>query len=169
MPISASSSRDGSSSTTMAMFFIASRNRCGIDASASATWLSNFSRRIVLVPRPLPPGADDRRVVFTLVAHDADIAERLRLADPAAGEDQRGGRLRRAVGGPRGAELFLDVDRVVAFGDPDAIADAQHMAVDGQPRDAERVAEDDVGGLAADAGQLRERVHVGGHLAAVVV
>ena len=51
---------------------------------------------------------------------------------------------------------------------PMRFGDAQHVAIDRQPRHAERVAEHDVGGLAADARQLDQRVHVGRHLAAVL-
>src|SRR6185436_13193663 len=180
MPISRSSSRDGSSSTTIAMFFIASRNVRGIDASASATRLSNFSRCICfLIRRPLPPGSfipgllpaggNHRCVVVALIPDDADVAVRLRLADAAAVENQGVRGPRPAIFLHRGAELLLDFDRVVALGDADAVADAQDVAIDRQARHAERVSEDDVGGLAADAGKLRQRVHVGRHLAAVIV
>ena len=43
------------------------------------------------------------------------------------------------------------------------------MPIDGEPRHAERVAEDDVGGLAADAGKRGERVHVGRNISAVLL
>ena len=69
----------------------------------------------------------------------------------------------------RAAQLLLDDDRIVGFGDADAVRHAQHVPVDRQARDAERVAEHDVRRLAADARQLDERVHVGRHLAAVVL
>ena len=39
------------------------------------------------------------------------------------------------------------------------------MGVDGDPGNVERVAEDDVGGLAADAGQRHQVVHGVGHVA----
>src|SRR5580765_7377199 len=110
MPISRSSSRDGSSSTTMAMFFIASRNVRGIDASASATRLSNFSRCIF---------RHDRGVVVALVPDDADVALRLRPADAAAVENQRVRGPRPAVFRHRSAQLLLDLDRVVTLGDAD--------------------------------------------------
>ena len=45
--------------------------------------------------------------------------------------------------------------------------DTQHVAIDGQPGHAERMAQHDVGGLAADARQLERALHVGRHLAAV--
>ena len=53
--------------------------------------------------------------------------------------------------------------------DADPVRDAQHVAIDRQPGHAERVAEDDVGGLAADAGQLRELLHRRRDLAAVLL
>ena len=43
------------------------------------------------------------------------------------------------------------------------------MAIDRQAGHAKRMAEHDVGGLASDAGELDERLHVGRHLAAVVL
>ena len=58
---------------------------------------------------------------------------------------------------------------IVTFRDADAVRDPQHVTVDRQPRDAERMPEHDVRGLAADAGQLDERVHVRRHLAAVML
>ena len=66
------------------------------------------------------------------------------------------------------AQLRLDLDRVVALGDADAVRHAQHMTIDRQPGHAERVAEHDVRRLAADARQRRQLLHVGRHLAAVL-
>ena len=68
------------------------------------------------------------------------------------------GRLRRQRG--------LDDLGVVGAHQADAIGDAEHVAVDGQSRNAERVTQDDVRGLASDARQFHEGVHVGGHVAA---
>ena len=69
----------------------------------------------------------------------------------------------------RRAQLGLDLLGRRRLGDADAVGHAQDMAIDRQAGDAEGVAEDDVRRLAADAGQGRQRVHVGGHLAAVVL
>ena len=52
---------------------------------------------------------------------------------------------------------------------PMRFGDAEHVPIDGQPGHAERVAEHDIRRLATDAGQLVERLHVGRHLAAVIV
>ena len=60
------------------------------------------------------------------------------------------------------AELRSTIFRIVRLGDADAVRDAQHVAIDGQPGDAERVAEHDVGRLAADARQRRQRLHEAG-------
>src|SRR5215475_86310 len=120
MPISRSNSRDGSSSTTMAMFCKASRNRRGMDASASATSFSNWSR--------CTAGFRDHGVeVVALGLHCACVAERLGPADPATVKDHRVGgtrpfRLRQRLG-----KLFFYSHGIVAFGDADAIADPQHM------------------------------------------
>src|SRR5438445_472756 len=130
--MSASSSSDGSSSTTMAMFCIALRNRRGIEASASATSCSNCFRstrwrrllRCLAVARP----GDDEPEVIAIVAHDAWIAERLRAADPAPVEDQRVGGARPALGRQRGRQLLLDDDRVVSFRDADAVGHAEDVA-----------------------------------------
>jgi hypothetical protein len=66
-------------------------------------------------------------------------------------------------------EVLLDLHRVDGVvGQVEPVADARHVRVDG---DADvlvvRVAEHDVGRLAADAGELGELVHRGRHLAAV--
>lgn len=66
-------------------------------------------------------------------------------------------------------ELCLDLDRVFAFGETDAIGDAQHVSVHRKPGNAERVSEDDVRRLASDTGQRRQRVHVRRHLPAVLL
>src|ERR1035437_6539729 len=118
MSMSSSSSRDGSSSTTIARFAIASRKRRGMEARASATRRSNSARRTGLPGWALGAvGARLKKVA--LVLHRALITERLRLANAAA------------------------------------------VPVHRQPGDAECVAEDDIRRLAADAGQLDERLHAG--------
>ena len=53
-------------------------------------------------------------------------------------------------------------------GDADAVRDAQHVAIDRQPGNAEGMAEDDVRRLAADAGQLGQFLHRPWNLAAVM-
>src|SRR5665213_1473486 len=148
MPMARSSPLPGSSSTTMARLAMASRNGFGIDASASATRLSNFSRCTV----------HDGGEVVALALDDARVAERRWLADAAAMEDEGVGRARPARLGHRVAELLLDDDGVVAFGDADAIGHAKHVPIDRKSGDAERVAEHDVGGLPADARQLDKGV-----------
>jgi hypothetical protein len=67
-----------------------------------------------------------------------------------------------------GAKLLLDFHGVVAFCDADPIGDAQHMAVDGKARHPQRMAEHDVRRFSADAGQLRQQLHVRGHFTTVV-
>src|SRR5262245_47787276 len=134
------------------MFFIASRNRRGIEASASATCFSNSERRtnvLAGVPRALDlAGAGDHVVeVVAVVAHHALVAERRRTADAPTVQDERVGRARPSCLRQRATKLLFDDDRVVAFGDPDPVRDAEDVAVDGESRYAERVAEDDVGGL----------------------
>src|SRR6266567_1652139 len=157
--ISARSSGAGSSSTTMAMFFIASRNRLGIEASASATSCSNCFRRTGF--------RDDQAVVVAIVAYRALLAERARAADPAAVKDQRVRRARPAGFRQGGAELLFDYDGIVGFGDADPVRDPEHVAIDRQPWNAERMSENDVGRLSADARQFDQRCHARRHFTAV--
>ncbi len=72
-----------------------------------------------------------------------------------------------AAGGHGRAQLLLDDLGIVGPGDADPVGDAKDMPIDGKPRHAERVAEDDVGGLASDARQFDQRVHRARHLAAM--
>ena len=67
----------------------------------------------------------------------------------------------------RRAQLRLDLLGRRRLGDADPVGDPQHMPIDRQAGHAQGVAEHDVRRLAADAGQRRQRVHVGRHLAAV--
>src|SRR5258706_14868793 len=127
--MSARSSSDGSSSTTMAMFCIALRNRRGMDASASATSCSNsfrstpwgrlfgFLSRRLAVARP----RDDEPKILAVVAHDALVAERLRAADAAAVKNQRVGCARPALRRQRGRQLLFHQHRIVSLGDADAV------------------------------------------------
>jgi hypothetical protein len=65
--------------------------------------------------------------------------------------------------------LFLDDLGILRGGDADAIGHPQHVPVDREPGDTQRVAEHDVRRLPADAGQLHERIHAGGHLPGMLV
>ena len=66
-------------------------------------------------------------------------------------------------------ELLLHVERRLAGRKPGAVADPEDVGVDRDGRLAERDVEHDIGGLAADAGQLLQRLARGRHLAAVIV
>jgi hypothetical protein len=61
----------------------------------------------------------------------------------------------------------LDLDRVGFGGQLPAVHQPLKMGVDGYPGHVEGVAEDDVGGLAADPGQAHQVVQPAGHLAVV--
>ena len=162
---------DGSSSTTTATFFISSRKRGGISSSAASDELAEIAARVIATPAPSYArrlrGPERAAVVVAVVADDALLAERLRLADAAAVQDQRVGRPRPLRRRHRSAELLLDDLGIVRPRDADPVRDAQHVPIDRQSGDAERVAEHDVRRLAADARQLDERVHRRRHLAAV--
>jgi hypothetical protein len=97
----------------------------------------------------------------------AAVARRLRFADAAAVQDQRVGRAGPVGRGEGGAELTFDGLGIVARGEADPVRHAQHVAVHGQPGDAERVPEHDVRRLAADARQRDERLHRRRHRTAV--
>src|SRR5690349_5868166 len=111
----------------MARLDIASRNRRGMDASASATRRSNFFRctrnpnAAALAPR--------RGEEVAVVLHRALLAQRLRLADAAPVENQRVGGPRPAFRGQRGAKLLLDDFGLVGVSDADAVRDAQDVAI----------------------------------------
>ena len=93
-----------------------------------------------------------------------------RVADLAAVEDEQVGGARPALGGHERHELLLDLDRVVALRDAQAVRDPQDVRVDGDAlRDVVRVAQHDVRGLAADAGELHERGQLAWDFAAVLV
>jgi hypothetical protein len=62
------------------------------------------------------------------------------------------------------AELILDHDRIVRVGDPEPIGHPKHVAIHGKAGDVERVAEHDVGSLAADAGEGRQLFDIGRHV-----
>src|SRR5262245_47128066 len=95
-------SADGSSSTTITMFRIALRKRCGMDASASATWRSNSARSTGLFARSAhalvsptlarsPSGGGlaqyDGLIEVAVVADGADVAHRFGAADAPPVED----------------------------------------------------------------------------------
>ncbi len=109
------------------------------------------------------------RVEVAIAADRAAIAERARLADATAVEDQGVGRSRPGRCGHRRAQLLLDDLRVIGLRNPDPVGHTQDVAVDGKPGNAERVSEHDIGRLPADPRQLDERVHRARHLAAVAL
>ncbi len=72
--------------------------------------------------------------------------------------------------GNQGDQVLLDFDRIALFGEPKAQAQAGHVGVDDDSDvDVEGVAQDHVGGLAADSGQGGELVHRLWDLAGVVI
>src|SRR5262245_55988049 len=136
--MSSSRSCAGSSSTTMAMFCIALRKRRGIECSASATSCSNAFRStpgrcglLATLGRPLlrrlavARPRDDEPEVVAVVANRALVAKGRRPADAAAMKDQRVRGARPSFRRQGGAELLFHFDRIVAFGDADAIGNPQ--------------------------------------------
>src|SRR5919199_4991866 len=122
--MSASSAGDGSSSTTIARFSIASRKRRGMDARASATHRSNAARVMLLLDFrrfPVARAGDDQPEVVAVLAHHALIAERLRFTDAPPVQNERVGRARPSVLRHRGAQLLLDRLRIVSFCNADPV------------------------------------------------
>ncbi len=110
---------------------------------------------------------DHEAVVVALVANETLIAQRFRTADAAAVQNQRVGGSRPPFRRHRLAQLLFDDDRIVRFGDADAIRDAEDMPIHRQSRNAERVPEHHVRGLAPDTRQRDQRLHRRRHLAVV--
>ena len=94
------------------------------------------------------------RVEVAIGADCAAIAERARLADATAVEDQSVGRSRPGRRGHCRAQLLLDDLRVIRLRNPDPVRHTQDVAVDGKPGNAERVSEHDIGGLPPTPGSL---------------
>jgi hypothetical protein len=67
------------------------------------------------------------------------------------------------------AQLLLDDFGIVRTRDANPVRHPKHVSVDGKAGHSKRVAEDDVGGLAADAGQFHEFRHRARHLAAMTL
>lgn len=82
-------------------------------------------------------------------------------------ENQRIGGERPFLGRDRRRELFFHDDRIVGIRDANPVCDPQHVAIHRQARHAQRVAQDDVGGLASHARELDEIVHARRHFAPV--
>jgi CysZ protein len=79
-----------------------------------------------------------------------------RLADIAAVQDQPMMGMALALRRHHGVEHLLDLGRGLAGSEAGPVADPEQMGVDGDGRLAEGGVEDDIGGLAADAGQRLE-------------
>ena len=167
--ISASSSRDGSSSTTIAMFVIASRNRRGIAGervSDEALERCVDPRRFAFASLRLPCAVAPCRAVRRALSGSVEVVAHRRCTAHWS-QSGLGLQMRRPcrisvsdvarppLGRQRAAQLLLDDVRVVGLGDADPVRHAQHVPIDRQPGHAERVAEHDVRRLAADAGQRR--------------
>lgn len=65
-------------------------------------------------------------------------------------------------------ELPLDDHRIVGLGDADAIRHSKDVAVDWQPRNAQRMTEHDVCRLPSHARKRGQGVHFGRNLTAVI-
>ena len=85
-------------------------------------------------------------------------------ADPTTVKDQSEADVAPLVRRPQRTECRLHLHRVVEVGEPEAPAEAAHVGVDRQPRQAECHAAHDVAGLPPDAGQRHELDEFLGHL-----
>ena len=95
------------------------------------------------------------------------LAQRFGLADAASVQDQRVGGASPQPGRERPGQLLFDALGIVRIRDAEPVAHPQHVTVDRQPGNAERVSEHDVRRLASHAGQLDQRLHRARDLAAV--
>jgi CRP/FNR family cyclic AMP-dependent transcriptional regulator len=89
-------------------------------------------------------------------------------APPAVPDDQ----LRHSdpvLGREKGHEVPLDLHRIGLLGPLESLGQPQDMGIDGDAGHSEGLAEDHVGGLAADTGQAHEVVEVLGYLPAEAV
>src|SRR5262245_46583844 len=98
------------------MFRISRRKRLGTSVMASATRRSNLSLFIL--------SHDHEAKIVAVVANGTLVAQRLRFADAAAVKNLHVGGERPHLLWQGRAQLFLDLHRVVTFGDADAIGDA---------------------------------------------
>ena len=76
------------------------------------------------------------------------------------------GKFHPALLGHQGHQVELNLDRVLLAGEPQALGDPAHVGVHYEARDAEGVAQDDVGRLAADPRQFYQVIQGSRHLAA---
>jgi hypothetical protein len=75
-------------------------------------------------------------------------------------QDQRIGGERPFLGRQRRGELSFHDHRIVRLRNADPIGYPQHMTVDRQTRNAERMPQDDVGSLPPDARKVDQRIHL---------
>ncbi len=80
-------------------------------------------------------------------------------------KDQAMAELGPFFGGEELHQVVLDFDRIGVLGQAESAAEAADVGIDDHAGDVEGIAEDDVGGLATDAGELGEGFEGGGHLA----
>ena len=68
-----------------------------------------------------------------------------------------------------GRQVGLDLDRIFFGGEPHATRQSADVGVNGDARDPERVAENDVRRLAPDSGQLDQELEFAGHFTLVIL
>ena len=76
------------------------------------------------------------------------------------------GKFHPALLGDQGHQVELNLYRVLLTGEPQALGHPAHVGVHYETRDAEGVAQDDVGRLPADPRQFDQVIQVSRHLAA---
>lgn len=80
-------------------------------------------------------------------------------------KDQAVAQLRPFFGGEELHQVVFNFHRIGVLRQPESSAETADVGIDDHAGDTERIAEDDVGGLAPDAGELREGFEAGGYLA----
>src|SRR5688572_29643575 len=108
-------------------------------------------------------------VAAKVANHAAPAFGATRLADVPAVQDQPVVRMATIRLRHQLVELGLYGGRVLAGGEAGAVGDPENMGVDRECLRSERAVHDDIGGLAAHARQLLERVAIGRNLAAMLL
>ena len=128
--MSRKSAGDGSSSTTIARFSSAARNRSGIAASASATRRSNWTRFTARCARRRTALMVGRPEIVTRLPNHALVAQRLRPTDAPSVQNECIRRARPLLLRERLGKLLLDEVRIVGFGDADPVRHAKYVSID---------------------------------------
>src|SRR6266540_1437954 len=106
---------------------------------------------------------------IAILARVAHFTSRRRPADPSSMENEQVRNLYPLRGRKESHQRFFDSLGIVAVRESQPVGDAKHVAIDRKTRNAERVTENHVCGLAANSRQFRQRFHARRDLGTVVI